>query len=120
MIDQEFVSAVLGVDLTSPAFSSKRCGVLRLIPSEAASDWKESFKVALKASTDPAAQELLRNLTDPERRSAEFEQNRAAQVLHKCQSRLDDAAAVIDFVRLLAESRAAAYESEISRNPRGT
>jgi hypothetical protein len=119
MIDQEFVNAVLGVDLTNPAFSSKRCGLLRLVPAEATGDWMGSFQGALKASTEPAAQELLRNLTDPERRNVEFEQNRAAQVLHKCQSRLGDAAAVVDFVRLLAERRAAVYESEISRNPKG-
>jgi hypothetical protein len=119
VIDQEFVSAVLGVDLTNPAFSSKRCGLLRLVPSEATGDWMGSFQGALKASTEPAAQELLRNLTDPERRSVEFEQNRAAQLLHKCQSRLSDSAAVVDFVRLLAERRAAVYESEISRNPKG-
>lgn len=120
LIDQEFVSDVLAVDLTNPTFSKSRCGLLRLLPNTTSADWKESFKASLKASakTNPAAQELLSNLTDATR-NTQFHQERAARFLNQCQDRLQNADSVTKLAQLLAQRRAEAFASEISKNPRG-
>lgn len=120
LIDQEFVSDVLAVDMTNPVFSRSRCGLLRLLPNNADPDWKETFKGSLKTSakTNPAAQELLNNLTDPTH-NAQFHQARGARLLSQCQNRLRTNDAVLKLYQLLAQRRAEAFASEISKNPRG-
>jgi hypothetical protein len=118
VIDREFVTGVLAVGLTNPVFSDKRCRLLRLVPAQNNSGWMEAFRAALKASPDEAAQELLRNLIDPEQR-AEFHQKQATEFVQQCQPRLEDSTAVFDLVRLLAQRRAEVFESEISQNPHG-
>lgn len=119
VVDRQFVHAVLAVDMTNPALSTGRCRLLRHVPARSTDGWLGAFKAALGESPDRAAKELLRNLTDPERQTAEFHQNRAGRFLKKCQQQLEDPAAVLDFVRLLARRRVEVYESEISRNPEG-
>ena len=119
LIDQEFVSDVLAVDLTNPVFSRSRCGLLRLVPNKADANWKETFKTSLKtAKTNPAAQELLNNLTDPTR-TAQFHQARGARLLSQCQNRLQTQDSVTTLYRLLAQRRSEAFASEISKNPLG-
>jgi len=118
IIDQEFVCDVLAVDLTNPLFSTARGNLLRLLPNKAGGDWQTAFKASLKASQDPAAQELFNNLTDP-KRNVQFHQARAARFLSQCQNRLQSKEAVIAMYRLLAQRRAEASASEISKNPRG-
>jgi hypothetical protein len=120
LIDPEFVSDVLAVDLTNPVFSKSRCGLIRLLPNNADPNWKETFKASLKsnAKTSPAAQELFTNLTDPAR-NAQFHQARGARLLRQCQDRLRTSDSVTSLYKLLAQRRAEAFASEISRNPRG-
>lgn len=117
LIDQEFVSDVLAVDLTNPVFSRSRCGLLRLVPNKADANWKETFKASLKASAqaNPAAQELLNNLTDPTR-NAQFHQARGTRLLTQCQNRLQTKDSVVSLSRLLAQRRLEAFASEISKN----
>ena len=120
LIDREFAIDVLAVDMTNPVFSAARCSLLRLLPNSAAGDWQKAFKASLKsnAKTNPAAQELLDNLTDPARTQA-FHQGRAASFLELCQKNLETSDAVIKLYQLLADRRAQAFASEISKNPRG-
>ena len=82
VVDQEFVNHVLAVDLTNPLslLPTARCKLLRVLPENAAGDWQEVFKASPSASNDPAAQELLKKLTDPSR-NAQFHQTRAARFL---------------------------------------
>lgn len=117
LIDQEFVSDVLAVDLTNPVFSRSRCGLLRLVPNQVAPNWKETFQAALNANakTNPAAQELLSNFTDATR-NAQFHQARGARLLTQCQNRLQTKDSVISLSRLLAQRRSEAFASEISKN----
>jgi hypothetical protein len=120
LIDQEFVSDVLAVDLTNPALSSSRCGLLRLLPNKADAGWKETFKASLKTSgkTNVAAQELFNNLTDATR-NTQFHQARGKRLLSQCRNRLQTKDAVIKLSQLLSQRRAEAFASEISRNPMG-
>jgi hypothetical protein len=117
LIDQEFVSDVLAVDLTNPVFSRSRCGLLRLVPNQAAANWKETFKASLKTvtKTNPAALELLNNLTDPTR-TAQFHQARGARLLSQCENRVQTQDSVTAMYRLLAQRRSEAFASEISKN----
>lgn len=118
VIDEEFAIDILAVDLTNPVFSDSRCKLLLMLPDKAEGGWKEVFKAKLAASSDPAAQELLKNLTDP-RRNAQFHRARAASVLTACQSNLKNKDVVIKMFSLLAQRRAEAGASEISKNPKG-
>lgn len=120
LIDQEFLSDVLATDMTNPVFSKSRCGLLRFVPIKADANWKETLKASLKANakTNPAAQELLNNFTDPTR-NAQFHQARGARLLTQCQERLQTKDSVTSLYRLLAQRRAEAFTSEISKNPLG-
>jgi hypothetical protein len=118
IIDQEFVIDVLAVDLTNPVTSPARCGLLGLLPATADGDWHATFKASLRASADPAAQELLKNLTDP-RRNRQFHQERATRFLQAAQKRLQTKDAVIEMYTLLAQRRAEVFASEISQNRQG-
>jgi hypothetical protein len=120
LIDPEFVSDVLAIDLTTPLFSTRRCKLLRLLPDSAAGDWQTTFRDSLKTAAigDTAAQELLINLTDP-RRDAKFHQMRAARLLDQCQNRAQSKEAVVEFYHLLAQRRQEVRDSEISKNPQG-
>jgi hypothetical protein len=119
LIDQEFVSDVLAVDLTNPVFSQSRCGLLRLVPNKADANWKETFKATLtSAKTNAAAQELLNNFTDPTR-DAQFHQARGTRLLTQCQNRLQTNDSVTALSRLLAQRRSEAFASEISKNRQG-
>lgn len=120
LIDHEFATDVLAVDLTNPLFSPARCGLLRLVPEKADAAWQKTFKEALKAAApnNPGAQELFDNLTNPAR-DAKFHQARAARFLEQCRQRLQTLPAVTELVRLLAQRRAEVSASEISKNRRG-
>ena len=120
LIDQEFAADVLAVDITSPVFSAARCSLLRLLPNSAAGSWQTAFEASLQsnAKSNPAARELLNNLTDPARTVA-FHQARAASFLEQCQKNLGTRDAVIKLYQLLADRRAQAFASEISKNPLG-
>lgn len=61
IIDEEFVFDVLAVDMTNPAISKERCGLLQLASNEQRTDWTEDFTLALEATKDenPVAEALL-------------------------------------------------------------
>jgi hypothetical protein len=69
IIDEEFASDVLAVDLANPLFSTGRCHLLSMVPIKIDGDWKETFKTSLQAQAakDQSAQELLTNITDSNR-----------------------------------------------------
>jgi hypothetical protein len=117
-IDAEFVADVLAVDFTNPVFSHRRCSLLSSVPDSAGPDWLNTFTASLKARTDSAAKDLLKNLTDTER-TAGFHRASAAQFLKKCESNLQSPGAVSDIVRVLGQNRARVFESEISKNRKG-
>jgi hypothetical protein len=113
LIDREFVADVLAVDFTNPMFAGNRCGLLKLVPEGAGPDFVVRFKDALRGASLPGAPELLRNLTDPER-SAAFHQQQSLAFVASCRQRASDPAAVLDWLRLLAQRRVEVSASEIS------
>ena len=118
VIDSELAADVLAVDFTNPAFARTRCGLLKLVPDEAGPDFVARFQSALRDASAPGAAELLGNLTDPKRNAA-FHEHQALEFVARCQQRASDPAAVLDWMRLLAQHRADVSASEISKNRRG-
>lgn len=119
VVDKEFVADVLAVDFANPVFSATRCGLLKLVPEQAAGPgFLTALEGALRGASVPGAVQLLNNLSDPERNAGVHEKE-AAAFLAKCQARADDPAAVLGWTRLLAQRRVEARVSEISQNPRG-
>jgi hypothetical protein len=118
VVDNEFVVDVLAVDFTNPAFSKRRCDLLKLVPEEHGPDFVARFQSALRGATVPGAVELLDNLSDPVR-NVDFHKKQAIAYLANCQQRSADSDMVFDWLRLLAQRRVEVSASEISRNPRG-
>ena len=116
IIDEEFASDVLAVDLANPLFSTGRCNLLSWCHQEDG-DWKETFQTSLqaKAGQDQSAQELLTNLTDSSR-NIQFHRARAGRLLEQCQNRLQTGNGVVTMYRLLAQRREEVKTSEISQN----
>jgi hypothetical protein len=117
VVDDEFVSDVLAVDFTNPLFSASRCRLLRLVPPSGP-DFLTRFEANLKASAEPAAKQLLDNLTDP-KRDAKFHRQEAADYLAACQKRSAKQEAAIEWFGILAQRRAEVDLEEISQHPRG-
>lgn len=114
IITDEFVADVLAIDFENPLFSSKRCGLLRLIPSEGLANFPER----LKSSSLPEARELYENLTIPTR-TRSFHVQKAQDFLTKTQSALNTTAGQTQMFKGLIDSRQAVFDAEISKNPRG-
>jgi hypothetical protein len=117
VVDNEFVADVLAVDFTNPLFSTSRCRLLRLVPP-AGPDFLTRFETSLKTSPEPAAKQLLDNLTDP-KRDAKFHRQQAADYLDACQKRATKPEAAIEWFGLLAQRRAEVDREELSQHPRG-
>jgi hypothetical protein len=118
VVDAELVSDVLAVDFTNPALSASRCRLLPLVPERVSTDWRRLFQDALASSSDPAAKQLLANLTDPDRNEAAH-RRRASETLAACRTKLEARSSVVSMLRLLAQRRAEIGTNEISSNPRG-
>jgi len=118
IIDREFVADVLAVDFTDPAFASARCGLLKLVPDSAGPNLIGRFRDALRGASAPGAAELLGNLTDPKRNAA-FHEQQALAFVASCRARASDPAAVLDWMRMLAQRRVDVSASEFSKNPNG-
>jgi hypothetical protein len=118
VIDKEFAADVLAVDFTNPVFGVSRCGLLKVVPDEAGPDFVERFRERLRTTKVPGAAELLGNLTDPQRNAAAH-QKQAAAFAAECQKRASDPAAVLEWLRLLAQRRAEVSASEISTSEQG-
>jgi hypothetical protein len=119
IIDEEFVSDVLAVDLANPLFSTGRCNLLQLLPTKSDSDWQEAFQTSLqaKAGQDQAARELLTILSDSSR-NMQFHRTRAVRLIEQCQNLLQSSDGVMTMYRLLTQRRAEVETSEISKNGR--
>jgi hypothetical protein len=115
VIDDEFVADVLAVDFTNPLFSTARCGLLPLVPDKGGADFVARFRTALKASSTPAAKELLDNLTDP-KRDAKFHHQQVADYLNACQKRASQPEAASEWLDVLAQRRAAVDTDEFSKH----
>jgi hypothetical protein len=116
VIDREFAADVLAVDFTNPAFSSRRCALLKLVPDQAEPGFTTRLQDALRGSSLPGAVDLLANITDASRNAA-FHQKQAQAFLASCQKQSSDPAAVSSWLRLLFQRRAEVSASEISQNP---
>jgi len=98
VVNSTFVSQVLAIDLEHPLFSNARCSLLKLVPG-LGDHWQDQFLQNLKSSASSPAHEL------------------ADALIHKTPVRIPK-----DFVvslQNLIDVRQAAFESEISKNPRG-
>lgn len=115
LIDHDFAAAVLAVDLANPVFSSKRCGLLRLVPERDDAQWKDRFKVALRVSAIPAARELLANFAT----GLKAHKESAGRLLSACAAKLNQSATATSLYRVLLQRRHEIAASEISKNPRG-
>jgi len=116
VIDNEFVADVLAVDFTNPLISAPRCGLLTLVPAEGGPDFLTRFETALKASAQPAAKQLLDNLTDP-KRDANFHRQQVAAYLDACQTRASKPEAANEWFGVLVQRRAEVDRAELSKHP---
>ncbi len=115
LIDDEFVSDVLAVDMTAPVHSAARCGLLRFIPENETVEWKEKFREGLSAASSAGAGELLRNLREPER-DARHHRERARALLSSCASALVEGERVDELFRLLQQRREEIRSSPLERS----
>lgn len=121
LLDEELVADVLAVDFTTPVYSRARAGLLRYVPAraESASALRHQLVAALKAAPeDAAAQELLRNLTDPARTAA-FHRKRAQAYLEACVQGRGSEKAVVDWLRVASQRRVELDQDVTARSPRG-
>jgi hypothetical protein len=116
VIDNEFVADVLAVDFTNPLISTSRCELLKLVPAEGGPDFLARFQAALKGSSQPAAKQLLDNLTDP-KRDANFHRQQVASYLDACQKRASRPEAANEWFGLLVQRRADVDRAELSKHP---
>ena len=113
-ITEEFVADVLAIDYENPLFSSKRCGLLQLIPLEGL----ENFPDRLKSSSIAGARELYANLTDPSLTES-FHRARAQRFIEQTQLQLKSVKGQTDTFKRIMDARRATFDSEISKNPLG-
>jgi hypothetical protein len=91
---------------------------LKLVPDSAGPNLIGRFRDALRGASAPGAAELLGNLTDPKRNAA-FHEQQALAFVASCRARASDPAAVLDWMRMLAQRRVDVSASEFSKNPNG-
>lgn len=118
VLDAELVADVLAVDVATPVYSKARASLLAYVPAKAdsAAELREGLIANLKGASEPAAQELLRNLSDPTRTAA-FHRKRAIALLEAC--RRNAPQAVAGWVALASQRREELRQAETARNPRG-
>ena len=113
-ITEEFVADVLAIDYENPLFSSKRCGLVKLIPVEGL----EYFSDRLKSSALAGAKELYENLTEPSLTES-FHRARAQQFIEQTQLQLKSVKGQTETFKKMIDARRATFNSEISKNPLG-
>lgn len=121
MLDVELVADVLAVDFTTPVYSRARASLIRFVPDAAtnAGELKAQLIAALeKAPQDPAAKQLLENLTDPAR-DADFHREAALAYLDVVSKARTSRRAVVDWLAVASQRRVEIADAETSRNPRG-
>jgi hypothetical protein len=118
LVDPEFVSDVLAVDMSRPLFSQERCRLLRLLPEADSGAWRAELERNLARAPWAGAKELLDNLNDPERTAA-YHQARARAMVAAVQQTTSSQPGVTGLVRLLAQQRIAVFHAQISQHPQG-
>ncbi|MDB5096823.1 MAG: mreB 1 [Cyanobacteria bacterium RYN_339] len=119
LVDPELVADVLAVDFTNPLHSAARAGLIRYVPDHAhdAADLRAQLIAALgPAKGDPAARELLANLTDPARTAAAHRTRARAFAATAAKAAPE---AIGDWLRMASQRRAEVKAAETSKNPRG-
>jgi hypothetical protein len=91
---------------------------LRLVPANYSGLWKSQFLSQLKAQSSPWAQKLATHLEDP-KMNRQFHKTAALEFLKKCQAEAQNSQWTHRLVGILAQRRAEAFHSEISKNPLG-
>lgn len=117
-IDQDFASAVLGVDLENPLFSKERCGLLKHVPAPTP-DWQEVLKERLEKDKSTPALELLISLLGEGMFGEESHRKRAAKFLKEIQQAALNPLQFEKLFKQLQERRQAVFNDEISKNPLG-
>ncbi len=119
LIDEEFASDVLAVDMRTPLFSKARCALLQAVPDKPFfPSWKTEFMNRLQTTPSMGAQELLINIKSSER-NQRFFRRQAEKNLLTLQSQLHQKEGSELLFQRLIESRQSVFESEISKNPMG-
>lgn len=116
VVDKNFVTSVLSIDMTNPLISQKRCQLLRYVPDQQTNDWQEQFIKNLTQSRNKSAVELAGHLRNPEPNDYE---NKVKGFLEQCRIKLKDEKNVLKMYQLLVQRRAEIKTSQISMNPRG-
>ncbi|MFI5460654.1 MAG: hypothetical protein ACHRXM_35005 [Isosphaerales bacterium] len=112
---------VLAVDFTTPVYSRARASLIRFVPETAVDvgALREKLIAALRAaSQDPAARQLLENLTNPAR-TAEFHRKAALAYLDGVAGARTSSGAIVDWLSVASQRRTEIDTAETSRNPRG-
>jgi len=104
LIDDEFVTDVLAVDVTAPAYSMARCELLQSVPLQDTDQWKDRFRERLSATSSEGAKELLQNFVQTER-NAQHHRDRARGLLRACSEVLVEEKNVESLFRLLQQRR---------------
>ncbi len=115
ILEPETVADVLAVDLLRPVISKTRCGLLKTLPATWHPDWLREWQQKLLRETVAGAQDLLRNLRDPERDQF-YHREQALHFVRSCQQ---NPAVAQDLLKWIARQRQAVFESEVSQHPRG-
>lgn len=116
--DPELVADVLAIDMAKPLFSSRRCGLLKHVPVTAGANWKADLIASLAKDNSTAAQDLHANLTN-ESRDRAFHQKAAEDFLARVAQISRSPEGRRALFQSLIETRQAAFDSVISKNPKG-
>lgn len=113
IINAQFLYAVVAIDMVNPQFSTTRCDLLKYVPENYSTDWKNTFIKNLQAANTEAAKTLAIYLTDPKYQPGYFKELARRYLINlKFQS------PQASYQQLL-QTRRAIRLSEISKNPRG-
>jgi hypothetical protein len=121
MLDEELVADVLAVDFTTPVYSRARASLIRFVPETArnAAELKEKLIAELqRAPQDPAAKQLLENLTN-QARSADFHRKAALAYREAVAQASTEPRAIVEWLKLAAQRRLEIAKAETSQNRRG-
>ncbi|QDQ39215.1 hypothetical protein E3226_001710 [Legionella geestiana] len=115
VISARFSQAVLLIDFKHPVFSSKRCGLMKLLPNIQSPDWQKQFLKQLKTSQQPEAHKLLKYLSAPPSVLNKIIDNYQQLLQHQAKEPAFQQRAF----KHLIELRASVYKEELSKNPLG-
>jgi hypothetical protein len=115
LIEDKLVLDVLGVDMTRPVFSKKRCELLQLVPDQWSLDWKDDFQKNLKLSRSEYTKILLQNMAE----EPNGMQKNVDSFMESCHGQLSNNSSMLALVRYLDQTRKEIASSEISKNRNG-